>query len=87
MKKTFWISTVFAIFLVIFSVQNAREVTVKIFVKEVSISLAVLLICVFIFGALTGASYFFFWKRKENKLKVAPKEEEQTQVDEPEEQA
>nr|WP_319399246.1 LapA family protein [uncultured Carboxylicivirga sp.] len=67
MKKTFWIATVFAILLVVFSVQNAKEVTVQFFFKDVTISLAVLLISVFIFGAITGASYFFFWKRKEKK--------------------
>ena len=67
MKKTFWIATVFAIILVVFSVQNAKDVTVKFFFKDVSISLAVLLICVFIFGAVTGASYFFFLKVKDKK--------------------
>lgn len=83
MRKTFWISTVFAIVLVIFSVQNAKEVTVKLFVKEASISLAVLLISVFIFGAITGASYFFFWKRREAKRIKTVTESKSETTDEP----
>lgn len=76
MKKSFWISTVFAVILVVFSVQNASEVPVSLFFKEVQISLAVLLITVFIFGAITGASYFFFKRRQENKRITKPQEEE-----------
>ncbi|MCU4163744.1 LapA family protein [Carboxylicivirga caseinilyticus] len=82
MKKTFWIATVFAIILVIFSVQNAKEVTVKFFFEDVSISLAVLLISVFIFGAITGASYFFIWKRKERKKDKLTTEAEQQTINE-----
>jgi len=78
MKKTFWIATVFSIILVVFSVQNAKDVTVKFFFKDVSISLAVLLICVFIFGAVTGASYFFFLKVKDKKKQKIVTEKEQT---------
>ncbi len=76
MKKTFWITTIFAIILVIFSVQNAKEVTVKFFFKDVSISLAILLICVFIFGAIAGASYFFFTRHKDDKKKKTTSNEE-----------
>nr|WP_321408949.1 LapA family protein [uncultured Carboxylicivirga sp.] len=82
MKKTFWIATAFAIILVIFSVQNAKEVTVKFFFEDVSISLAVLLISVFIFGAITGASYFFFWKRKERKKDKLTSEADQQTINE-----
>lgn len=75
MKKSFCISTVFAVILVIFSVQNASEVPVKLlFFSEIQISLAVLLITVFIFGAITGASYFFFKKRQEKKTNIDSQE-------------
>jgi len=80
MKKTFWIATFFSIILVVFSVQNAKEVTVKFFMKDVSISLAVLLISVFIFGAITGASYFFFNRRKQRKKETVKQEVDQTET-------
>lgn len=82
MKKTFWFSIVLAILLVIFSVQNADIVTVKFFFDQwtVDISIAILLICVFIFGAITGSSFFFIWRMKERQKEKALQKMHETQA-------
>lgn len=67
MKKSFWVSLVLAAALVIFSVQNAGLVDVNIFFNEVEVSLAILLIVVFLSGVLAGASYFFIRSKKNKK--------------------
>ena len=70
MKKSFWVSLVLVVILVIFSVQNAEPVNVNIFFNEVEISLAILLIVVFLSGVLAGASYFFIKSKKNKKTPV-----------------
>jgi len=67
MKKSFWIFLFLSALLVLFSVQNANPVEVDFFFSKVSISLAVLLIVVFLTGVIAGASYFFI------KSKMKPK--------------
>jgi len=75
MKKSFWIFLILAAALVIFSVQNADPVVVDFFFKKVSISLAVLLIVVFLIGVIAGASYFFLKSRVVVKNKAIDEEE------------
>lgn len=64
MKKSFWVFLILSAALVIFSVLNAGPVSVNVFFKEVHISLAILLIIVFMTGVIAGASYFFIKSRK-----------------------
>jgi uncharacterized integral membrane protein len=64
MKKSFWVFLILSAALVIFSVLNAEPVSVNVFFKEVHISLAILLIIVFMTGVIAGASYFFIKSRK-----------------------
>ncbi len=54
---SFWLFVVLAILLVIFSVENAGAIEVKVFFKKVNISLAILLIVTFITGLICGALY------------------------------
>ncbi|MCU4157593.1 LapA family protein [Carboxylicivirga sp. A043] len=71
MKKSFWVFLILSAALVIFSVQNAEPVDVNIFFSQVEISLAILLIIVFLTGVIAGASYFFI----KSKIKKQPKPE------------
>ncbi len=64
MKKSFWVFLILSAALVIFSVQNADPVRVNILFNEVRISLAILLIIVFLTGVIAGASYFFLKSKK-----------------------
>jgi len=85
MKKSFWIFLILSAALVIFSVQNANPVDVDIFFKKISISLAVLLIVVFLTGVIAGASYFFIKTKTKTKSPVNPSEDrldETSDVDE-----
>ncbi len=70
MKKSFWIFLFLSTLLVIFSVQNAEPVEVDFFFNKVSVSLAVLLIVVFLTGVIAGASYFFIKLKMKTKKKV-----------------
>ncbi|GEM_PF-4414579 len=69
MKKSFWISLVLSALLVIFSVLNAKPVGVNFIFKEVEISLAILLIVVFLSGVIAGASYFYIKTKRTVKNK------------------
>ncbi|MBR8538264.1 LapA family protein [Carboxylicivirga sediminis] len=64
MKKSFWVFLILSAILVIFSVQNAAPVRVNILFNEVRVSLAILLIIVFLTGVIAGASYFFIKSKK-----------------------
>jgi len=75
MKKSFWIFLILSAALVIFSVLNADPVDVNILFKEVKVSLAILLIIVFLSGVIAGASYFFL-KTKLKKQKPPAKDEQ-----------
>ncbi|MBK3519610.1 LapA family protein [Carboxylicivirga marina] len=67
MKKSFWVILILSAVLVIFSVQNAETVPVNFFFNEVDISLAILLIIVFLAGVIAGASYFYIKSRAKRK--------------------
>ncbi|TRX63553.1 lipopolysaccharide assembly protein LapA domain-containing protein [Carboxylicivirga sp. M1479] len=85
MKKSFWVFLLLSTALVIFSVQNAKPVRVNFFLKEMHISLAILLIIVFISGVIASASYFFIKSRKKDKNiddSPADTEIEETNADE-----
>ncbi len=69
MKKSFWFLIVIAIFIVVFSVQNADSVLVRFAIWEGQISLAILLILTFLFGLIFGAVYSYFGLRKKDKKK------------------
>ncbi|WP_439184407.1 lipopolysaccharide assembly protein LapA domain-containing protein [Carboxylicivirga taeanensis] len=68
MKKSFWVFLILSALLVIFSVQNAAPVRVNVLFNEVRISLAILLIIVFMTGVIAGASYFFIKSKKKKEL-------------------
>lgn len=71
---SFWVFIVLAIFLVIFSVQNAGSIEVRILIWPVHVSLSILLIGTFLTGLITGALYAY------NKfLPKSPKIEEEDQ--------
>lgn len=78
MKKSFWLFLILSAALVIFSVQNAGVVDVNFFFKEVTVSLAVLLIIVFLSGVLAGASWFFFKSKKNPHAEKTSKSEDTT---------
>ncbi len=83
MKKSFWIFVVLSILIVVFSVKNAQLVWVDVLFTRLEISLAFLVILVFIIGLVIGALFVFFSKRvKATKLKKA----ETTTLDESTEQ-
>ena len=63
MKKSFWIFVVLAILIVIFSVKNAQMVLVDVLFTKLEISLAFLLILVFITGLVTGALFILLSNR------------------------
>ncbi|TLX74089.1 LapA family protein [Labilibacter sediminis] len=67
MKKSFWLLMVLAILVVVFSVQNADAVPFSLFLWKGEVSLAILLISSFIFGALFGALYYAISFRKKKK--------------------
>jgi uncharacterized integral membrane protein len=74
MKKSFWVLLILSTALVIFSVLNAEPVEVNILFSKIDISLAILLIIVFLSGVIAGSSYFFI-KSKMKKQPDSPKEE------------
>jgi len=63
MKKSFWIFVALAILIVIFSVKNAQTVLVDVLFTKLEISLAFLVILVFITGLVTGALFILFSNR------------------------
>lgn len=73
MKKSFWVSLTLSAALVIFSVLNAGTVSVNFIFKEVEISLAILLIIVFLSGVIAGASYFYIRSKQKDKPSKADK--------------
>ncbi|WP_052345604.1 LapA family protein [Alkaliflexus imshenetskii] len=56
---SFWVFIALTVLLVIFSVQNSEAVEVRLLIKRVPISLAILLIGTFITGFITGALYAY----------------------------
>ncbi|MBS2213347.1 LapA family protein [Carboxylicivirga mesophila] len=64
MKKSFWVILISSAILVIFSAKNADPVSVNILFNEIRVSLAILLIIVFLTGFIAGASYFFIKSKK-----------------------
>ena len=74
MKKSFWIFVALAIVIVIFSVKNAQMVLVDVLFTKLEMSLAFLLILVFITGLVTGALFMILSNRiKAIKLKKTEK--------------
>lgn len=71
MKKSFWILMILAVFIVVFSVQNADMVSFQLLAWQMELSLAILLITVFILGALVGAAYYAIAMRQKRKNKEA----------------
>ncbi len=69
MKNSFWILMLLAILVVVFSVQNAESVHFTLFLWELELSLAVLLISTFILGAIVGAMYYGLTIRRIKKKK------------------
>ena len=63
MKKPFWVFVVLAILIVIFSVKNAQMVLVDVLFSKLEISLAFLVILVFITGLITGALFVLLSNR------------------------
>jgi uncharacterized integral membrane protein len=70
---SFWLFVVLAVLLVIFSVENAGAIEVKVFFKKTTISLAILLIGTFVTGLVCGALYAW-WRL------IPSKEEEEAEV-------
>jgi uncharacterized integral membrane protein len=56
---SFWIFIILAVLLVIFSVQNSEAIGVRVFLWNVEVSLAILLIGTFLTGLVTGALYAY----------------------------
>jgi uncharacterized integral membrane protein len=56
---SFWIFIILAVLLVIFSVQNSETIMVRVFLWNVEVSMAILLIGVFLTGLITGALYAY----------------------------
>ncbi len=75
MKNSFWVFLTLLAALVIFSVQNAEPVSVNIFFKNVHVSLAILLIIVFLTGVIAGASYFYIKSRKKKEPAISTPED------------
>jgi uncharacterized integral membrane protein len=74
---SFWIFIILAVLLVIFSVQNSEAIGVRIFLWNVEVSLAILLIGTFLTGLVTGALYAyrkFLPDAKDVKKRKGPKE-------------
>ncbi len=67
-RFSFWMFILSALVLVIFSVQNAHEVTFNYFIWKNHLSLSVLLIVAFLVGLIVGA-FFTFRTRKTTKAK------------------
>ncbi|MCG8582888.1 MAG: LapA family protein [Bacteroidales bacterium] len=67
MKKSFWVLLILSAVLVIFSVLNAEPVDVNILFSQIEISLAILLIIVFLSGVIAGSSYFFIKSKMKKK--------------------
>lgn len=83
MKKSFWVFVVLAILIVIFSVKNAQMVLVDVLFTKLEISLAFLIILVFITGLITGALFVLV----SNRIKaIKLKKSEKTTTDEPTEE-
>ncbi len=71
-RKSFslWMFIISALILVIFSVQNANEVTFNFFVWKTHLSLSILLIVAFLVGLIVGAIFSFRGKSKSKPQKV-----------------
>ena len=65
--KSFWFLIVLALFVVVFSVQNAEVVPIKFIVWQGEVSLAILLILAFLLGLVVGAIYYAVRVRKNKK--------------------
>ena len=63
MKKSFRAPLFLSVLLLIFSGQNTKPVELDLFFKEVSISLAILLIAVFLTDAIACASTFLLHRK------------------------
>jgi uncharacterized integral membrane protein len=73
MKTSFWVFIIAAILLVVFSVQNADNTNLKIFIWSFEVSKAVLIIATFLAGLVTGAIYAFLSKKgKEKSVSTKP---------------
>lgn len=59
LNLSFWIFILFAILLVVFSVQNSQAIPVQLIFWNVNASLAILLIGTFLTGLVTGALYAY----------------------------
>ncbi len=88
MKNSFWVLLILAVFVVIFSVQNAAPVDFSLFIWKGQVSLAVLLISTFIIGAIVGAVYYGLAikrsrkRKKENIAKDIPFEVDKEELEE-----
>ncbi|MGQ1948751.1 LapA family protein [Geofilum sp. OHC36d9] len=69
---SFWVFIVLAIIIAVFSVQNSKPIDVRLFLWDVNISLAILLIGTFLTGLVIGALYAY------QKLKPRSEKEEET---------
>lgn len=69
---SFWVFIVLAIIIAVFSVQNSPAIPVKLFLWNVDISLAILLIGTFLTGLVIGALYAY------QKLKPKSEKDEDT---------
>lgn len=69
MKKSLLLLVGLVVFITIFSVQNAEKVAIRFVFWNGKVSLAVLMILTFIIGALVGAIYILYFKRKKAKKK------------------
>jgi len=79
---SFWIFIILAILLVIFSVQNSGAIEVNVFLWQVSVSLAILLIGTFLAGIVTGALYAYWKFLPSSKQLKKTEEKEHENIDE-----
>jgi uncharacterized integral membrane protein len=69
---SFWVFIALAIIIAVFSVQNSKPIDVRLFLWDVNISLAIVLIGTFLTGLVIGALYAY------QKLKPKSKKPEKT---------
>ncbi len=67
---SFWVFMILAVFLVIFSVQNSDSIEINVLFWKLRVSIAILLISVFLTGAVTGALFAYrkFLPAKDDKV-------------------
>ncbi len=75
-RFSFWIFIIAALILVLFSVQNADEVSFKFFTWKSHLSLSVLLIVTFLLGLIIGAIFSFRRPATSKSKKMKAEEEE-----------